>query len=97
MRDVDKKDVVESCLILDTSAWKQAGILRPGVLRGGYWRWPWALTLGYILDTRDFGEAMLGLLEPTSQTGVFQRPRSEGRSVAGMMSASTVRPIHCLC
>jgi len=30
MRHLDKKDVVESCLILDTSAWKQAGILRPG-------------------------------------------------------------------
>jgi hypothetical protein len=71
IRDFDKKAVVESCLILDTSTWKRAGILRPGMLCGGYWHWPGALTLGYVLDTRDLGKAMLGLLEPTSQAGVF--------------------------
>jgi hypothetical protein len=41
------------------------------VLRGGYWKWPRALTLGYILDTQDLGKAMLGLLELTSQADVF--------------------------
>lgn len=66
MQYIDKKDLVEGCPSLDATAWRQAGILRPEALCGGYWAWS-AFTLGYILDTRDLLEATLWLLEPTSQ------------------------------
>lgn len=70
MRGFDKKDVVEGCLSLDASAWRQAGILQSGVVRGGYWEWPRSLTLGYILDTQDLTNATLWLIEPTSRADV---------------------------
>jgi hypothetical protein len=61
MRAYDKKTTVENCFILDVTALKQAGILRPNVHHLGSWVWSAKTSVAYELNTTDTASAWLRL------------------------------------